>query len=106
MAVILLSWASLPLRLIIGLMFAPRGYQKLKGLKGTTGMLKNLGFVPASFWAFVLGVTELLAGLAIFFGLFTRIAAAFLLVSMLVALFLQIFVWKKKFQGGYELDLL
>lgn len=107
MVELLMGWAALPLRILLGILFIYHGYPKLfKDFKGTTKFLKKLGFAPASFWAFVLGFVEFFGGLAILLGLLTRIGAGLLIISMLVAFYHVKFKWKKPFQGGYELDLL
>lgn len=87
------EWASLILRVVIGLVFFAHGSQKLlgwfggPGLTGTTGFLAQLGFAAAGFWAWVLALTEFLGGIALVLGLGTSIAAALLGIVMLVAAF-------------------
>lgn len=111
MAAISVEWAPVALRVMLGVIFIVHGYPKLKNLQGTAGFLGSQGFKPAMFWALVLGLTEFVGGVAILIGLASRVAAALLIVSMVVASFLQIFKWKtplKKPDGGagYEFDLL
>jgi putative oxidoreductase len=82
------GWAILPLRLVVGLVFAMHGGQKLFqfGLGGTTAFLAQLGVPIPGLAALVVIAVELLGGLAILLGLFTRPVAILLAVNMLVAL--------------------
>ncbi len=85
------DWASLPLRLSLGIIFIAHGAQKAfgwfggNGISGFAGMLTNLGFRPPLFWACLTACTELIGGLLLILGLFTRMACALLFVVMLVA---------------------
>lgn len=103
------SWASLILRLVIGILFIVHGYPKIKNLKKTAKFTKSIGFKPAMFWAFVLAATEFFGGIALVIGFATRVASVFLFVAMLVATYYKIFVWNSPFtsqkQEGYEWDL-
>jgi len=107
MVMAIIQYAAIPLRIILGLIFIIHGYPKLfKDFKGTAKFLGGLNFKPAKFWAFILGFVEFFGGISILTGVFTRIFATLLIISMLVATYFNIFVWKKKFSGGYEFDLL
>lgn len=104
-----MDWASLVLRLGLGVMFMAHGLQKTFGLfsgpgmQGFRQMLAGLGFVPAGFWAYLGAYTELLGGAFLILGLFTRGSAALLLVFMLVAI-LKVHLSKGFFlsSGGFE----
>jgi putative oxidoreductase len=84
-------WATIPLRLGLGIMFMAHGLQKAFGLFGGSGiqgfaqMLSGMGFSPAVFWAYVVAYVELLGGLFLIIGFLTRISALLLLITMLVA---------------------
>ena len=107
MTEVLTEWAPVFLRIAIGLIFIKHGYPKLnKNLKKTSEFLKGIGFRPGKFWALVLGSVEFFGGLAILIGLFTRTASVLLGIVMVIALYHNTVVWKKKFIGGYELDFL
>lgn len=106
-----IPWAPVALRVVLGLIFIVHGYPKLfKDLKGTAQFLESISFKPGAFWALVLGVAEFFGGLAILFGLGTRIVAGVLIISMVVATLVKIVKWKTPFstmQGmGWEFDLL
>ena len=84
-------------------------FPKLKNIRGTAGFLASIGFKPGMVWAFILGVTEFVGGLALLLGLFTKVAAGLLIISMTIATLLKIFKWKTPFSGdqvGWEFDVL
>jgi putative oxidoreductase len=107
------EWASLPLRIGVGVMFAAHGAQKLfgsfggPGVQGFAGMLKGMGFEPALFWAYVAGGVEFFGGLFLLAGFLTRISAASLALLIAVAGF-KVHLSKGFFlsQGGYEYTLI
>jgi putative oxidoreductase len=84
--------ALLVLRLVVGLLFAAHGAQKLfgvlggGGLEGTAGMFDNIGLRPGWLQARVAGTAELVGGLLIALGLFTPFAAAALIAVMVAAI--------------------
>ena len=107
MVELLVGWAALPLRLILGMLFMNHGYPKLfKDFKGTVKMVQGIGFKPGGFWAFWLGFAEFFGGLAILLGFATRIGAVLIGIVMLIALYLNKVTWKKPMIGGYELVLI
>ena len=82
------SWGSLVLRLALSLSMTVHGYEKVvphgalhdfAHYVAALGMPQWLGYVSA--------FTELLGGILLFFGLFTRLVAGLVAVNMLVALF-------------------
>ena len=85
------GWATLPLRLGVGIVFLAHGIQKAFGLfgkptiAGFAKMLSGLGFAPPAFWAYLVAYTELLGGLFLLMGLLVRISSAALFVVMSVA---------------------
>jgi len=95
-------WASVALRIVLGVEFIVHGYPKLKDVRGTAGFLEGLGFKPGMFWAVVLGLAEFVGGLAFLTGAFTRIFAAALTISMLIALLVKKFKWKVSFSKGSD----
>jgi len=105
----MLDWATLVLRLGIGIMFAAHGLQMAFGLfggpgiKGFAGMLSGLGFVPATFWSAVGSYTTLIGGLLLIAGIQTRPAAALLLIFIVTA-GIKVHLSKGFFitNGGYE----
>jgi putative oxidoreductase len=83
------KWGLLPLRCVVALVFLMHGGQKVLdfGVSGVADMLSKLGFVYPTFFAVVLMIIELAGGLAILFGLFTRIAGFVLAVEMAIAIY-------------------
>jgi putative oxidoreductase len=85
------SLASLVLRLGLGVIFAAHGTEKVfgafggSGIQGFAKMLEGLGFVPATPWAYVAAYTELLGGISLIVGAFTRAWSVLLLVLIIVA---------------------
>ena len=68
-------------RILVGLLFFQHGAQKVLGWFGSTA-------VPLSSMMGVAGIIELVGGLAIFLGIFTRLFALVSGVEMLVAYFM------------------
>ncbi len=103
------SYLGLPvLRVVTGLIFAMHGYQKFSGgLDGVTGFLTSLGFPMASVFAVILIAVELLGGIALILGAFTRVAAKLTAIVAVVAL-LTVHLKNGFFMstGGYEFILL
>jgi putative oxidoreductase len=100
------------LRIALGGILIPHGLQKLFGLFGGMGFTRNaelfdkLGYAPGVFWGTLVGCTELIGGTLLVLGLFTRFAAAAVLIFMLVAIH---FTSAKGFfwgNGGMEYPIL
>ena len=78
-------------RLVLGLLMAAHGSQKLfgwfggYGLTGTGGFFENLGFRPGRLFAAAAASGELASGLLIALGLFGPVGPAILLSIMIVA---------------------
>ena len=102
------EWSVLALRVATGLVFFMHGWQKLgMGVPGVTGFLGGLGFPMPEVFAVLLIAGELLGGLALILGVWTRFAALVLSVIAVVAL-LTVHVSKGFFisGGGYEFILI
>jgi len=78
----------LPLRLVVGLVFMMHGGQKLFvfGLSGTADIMGKLGLPAPALCAAIVMTVELLGGLAILLGAFTRLAGGLLAFEMIVAI--------------------
>lgn len=87
----------LPLRLVIAAVFLMHGGQKLfvYGIPGVTGAMHSMGIPLPQISAVVVTAVELLGGLAILAGVFTRWAALLLVCDMAVV------VLKVKLHGGF-----
>lgn len=76
-------------RIVLGLLFLVAGLMKLFVFKpsGVTGMLSELGFPGAMFFAWVLILVELLGGLSLIINWKAKYACYLLIVVMVVAAF-------------------
>lgn len=90
------------LRVVLGAIFFAHGWDKLQNMDMIVGFFSQIGISP--FFSYVVAWTELLAGLAIIFGIFTRIAGYLIIIVMLAAMYFVKF--KAGFLGGYEFDLI
>lgn len=101
------KYGPLVLRIIVGIIFAIHGWQKISGgMEGVAGFLGSLSVPLPLFFAYVVTYVEFLGGIALILGIATRVAAQLLAINMVVALFLVhipngFFVSK----GGYEFVL-
>ena len=81
------------LRIVVGIIFAAHGSQKLfgafggYGLAGTAQYMESIGLAPGYLMATLAGGTEFFAGLALIIGLLVRPAALGLTFLSLVAIF-------------------
>lgn len=96
---------SLILRIAIGTLFVVHGYPKLSSAQRKQGgaWMKSLG-MPAGLVAFG-GIAEFFGGLALLLGILTPIVAVLAALWMLSTLWFSISKLKKKYAGGYELDV-
>jgi putative oxidoreductase len=87
-------WATVPLRLALGIAFIGNGAQKVLGSFNGPGWAKFTSF-PAPFpfmrpgwlWMGAAAVSELIGGILVLLGLFTRVGALLIAFVMLVAIF-------------------
>ena len=76
------EYAEPILRIVLGGVLIPHGMQKLFGAFGGMGFAGNaalfdrIGYTPGIFWGTLVGCTELIGGIMLVLGLFTRFAAA------------------------------
>ncbi|MBN2862751.1 MAG: DoxX family protein [Bacteroidales bacterium] len=74
------------IRLIVGLIFIIEGVLKYKMVQWLgPGRFTEIGFSDAFFWAYFTGAIEIICGLLILAGLFTRLASVPLLIIMITA---------------------
>lgn len=101
------------LRVVVGLLIAGHGAQKLfgwfggAGLKGFTNMMSGMGMQPARAWALLAGWGEFGGGLLFAFGLLGPLGALGIVGSMLMAIVKVSWakgLWTQK--GGIEISLL
>ncbi len=103
----------LVLRLVIGLLMAGHGAQKLfgwfggHGMKGFTGFIAAMGLKPAWLWALLAGWGEFGGGLLFALGLLNPLGAISIIGAMLMAI--TKVTWKKGLwgqNGGIESSLI
>jgi putative oxidoreductase len=107
-----MNLALLGLRIILGLVFAAHGAQKLfgafggGGIDGTGGSFEQLGLRPARLNAWAAGTAEFFGGVLIALGLLTQFAAAALIGVMTTAV-LTVHLRSGFFntKGGFEYNL-
>ena len=100
------------LRVTYGLWFVPHGCQKLFGwfggnIQGVAKGMAAAGIVPGMFWAYYIGILELVGGLLLAVGFLTRPVAALFFGFMAVATFY--FNWRIGYfwtNRGLEMPLL
>jgi putative oxidoreductase len=104
--------ALLVLRVVVGLLFAGHGAQKLwgkfggHGLEGTGGFFESIGMRPGRLNAQVAGTCEFLGGLLLAFGLLSPLGAVLVISVMTVAILsvhLKNGPWVT--ENGYEYNL-
>ena len=106
------EYAEPILRIALGAVLIPHGCQKLFGMFGGMGFTANaalferLGYSPGTFWGTLVGLTEFVGGILLVLGLFTRFAAAAVVIFMITAVHFTSakgFFWSN---GGSEYPLL
>ncbi|TMG71498.1 MAG: DoxX family protein [Chloroflexi bacterium] len=99
-------------RVVVGLVVAAHGAQKVFGVWGGPGIegwkagMTRMGMRPPTFWGYVSAHTELAGGIALALGLLIPVVAA--LVTMQMAVAIQRAHWAKGFfntKGGIEFPL-
>ena len=75
----------LVLRIGVGAIFIFAGWAKVSNLSGTVAMFAGMGF--NAFWTYVASFAELIGGLAVLLGVFTRLFAGILAIVMVVAIY-------------------
>src|SRR5690242_11166532 len=75
---------ALPLlRVALGIILIPHGCQKLFGWFGGAGfarftqIFESIGYRPGAMWVTIVALTEIVGGICLVLGLFTRVAALF-----------------------------
>ncbi len=104
-----MAYGLLLLRLVVGLLFAGHGAQKLFGWfggggpQGTAAFFGSLGYRWPERLAIVVGLAELGGGLLLATGFLTPLASFLLATVMLNAIVTVVF--PKGFLGGYEFEV-
>ena len=82
------EYAPVVLRVVVGLLFAVHGYQKLTlmGVDAFAGMLAGMGIPLAGVMAWVVILTEVIGGIALVLGIGSRHFSTLLAIIMTVAI--------------------
>ena len=87
------TWAMLPLRLALGVIFIAHGAQKVFGSWEGPGLRAFINFPapypfmrPAWLWMGAAAIAELVGGILVLLGLFTRVGAFLIFCIMLTAM--------------------
>lgn len=95
------------MRVVLGILFLAHGISKLQmGLGNVEGWFSSMGV--AGFLAYVVAPLELLGGILLIIGLFTRVVSAIftiMLVGAIVTMKLSVGLLGNAEMAGYELDL-
>jgi len=105
----MVDFAILILRISLAAVFLGHGLQAAfgalggPGINGFSNMLSGMGFKPALLWAYMGAYTELIGGLFLLLGIFTRLTSLLILIFMAVAV-LKVHLSKGFFiqVGGFE----
>ena len=98
----LMKFGPLPIRILAGLTLLLHGLPKITDLTGVQSFFPNLGLPPEL--AIPVTFLEVIGGLAILFGILTRITSGLFIIEMIGAAVVAKLA--KGFVGGYELELL
>jgi len=107
-----MNWGLLVLRVVVGLLLAGHGAQKLfgwyggYGLRGTAAFFDQIGLRPGRIHATAAGLMEFAGGLLVALGLLTSIGAM-LLIAVMTAAVITVHAPKGPWvtNGGYEYNL-
>jgi putative oxidoreductase len=95
------------LRFIVGIIFVLHGLPKFANV---TGLAAAMGNPSMTWFVYLLAAVEILAGIAIIFGVYVHIPALILSITMFGAIYFKSTVWSISFIGqkstGWEFDLL
>lgn len=80
------SYGPTALRLGLGILFIFMGIGKFQNPSGVTGMLQNIGFPVAIFWAWLLLLSEIIFGAAILIGFKVKFTTIPLIIIILIAI--------------------
>ena len=97
-----MKFGPLPIRILADLALILHGLPKITDISGTQSFFPNIGLPPEP--AIPVALLEVIGGLAILFGILTRIAAGLFIIEMIGATVVA--KLSKGFVGGFELELL
>ena len=98
------SFAPLPIRVLAGIAFIIHGLPKFDNIQGPQGLLGSIGLPPEL--ALPIALLEVIGGIALILGIFTRITAILFTIHMALITLMVKSGGGFTTDGGYELDLL
>lgn len=98
----LFAYGPLPIRILAGITLIIHGLPKLSNVAGSEVFFGKIGL--PSYLAMLIGLLEVIGGVALIVGILTRIASILFIIEMLGATIVA--KLPKGFVGGYEFDLL
>jgi len=96
------SFGLLPIRIMAGIVFIAHGIPKFYDTSGGYSFFQSINLPPELF--IPIALLEVIGGLAILFGILTRVASALFIIEMIGAIVTA--KLSKGFVGGYEFELL
>jgi putative oxidoreductase len=97
--------AGLIARFVLGLLMLTHGWPKIKDVRKTVAFVQGTGWPGGATFAILFTLLEFFGGIALLLGLLTQIVAALFVLEMIATTIFSKSKLKKKFSGGYELDL-
>lgn len=96
------GYGLLPIRIMAGIVFIAHGIPKFYDISGGYGFFQSINLPPELF--IPIALLEVIGGLAILFGILTRIASTLFIIEMIGVIVSA--KLSKGFIGGYEFELL
>lgn len=93
-------------RIVVGAVFLAHAVPKLEDPEATQEFFESVGLHGSPWFLYLALGIEIMAGTLLAIGLYTQMAALILTVYMGIATNIAIGKMDKKFEGGYEVDLL
>ncbi len=90
------TWASVPLRLMTGIILVVAGYLKITGMAATIAGFAKWGFPIPEVTAWFIALLEVFGGISLILGLFVRYLGAAYTIEFIVAA-----LWVKFPHTGY-----
>ena len=101
------DFGLLLLRVSVGVIFIYHGWPKIKNAKD---LASTIGLPGGTVSVLILGLVELLSGAGLILGIYVQLAAFFLAIVMLGALYMKKMKWHAPFSAhdkmGWEFDLI
>lgn len=92
----MMRWASVPIRLMMGIILVVAGYLKLSAMAGVIGYFVKLGFPVPTVTAWFIALLEFFGGIGLLIGIFVRYLGILYTVEFIVAA-----IWAKFLTVGY-----